>query len=105
LEKINAGVESEGKFYLFTMRLIPVFPFFLVNILMGLTRLPVLSFYWVSQLGMLAGTVVFVYAGTALAQVESVSDILSVEIIIAFAALGLFPLIAKKAVVYFRNRA
>ena len=90
LKKINEGVEKEGKFYLFTMRLIPAFPFFLINILMGLTRIPALSFYWVSQLGMFAGTVVFVYAGTALAQVESIGDVLSPQLIAAFVAWGFF---------------
>ena len=104
LKKINEGVDKEGNFYLFTMRLIPAFPFFLINILMGLTRIPALSFYWVSQLGMLAGTVVFVYAGTALAQVESVSDVLSPQLIAAFVALGVFPLAAKKAIEYVRRK-
>ena len=103
LQKINDGVAQEGKFYLFTMRLIPAFPFFLINILMGLTKLPAFSFYWVSQLGMLPGTVVYVFAGTALAQVEGLGDILSKEIIIAFVALGLFPLAAKKVVALCRR--
>ena len=104
LKKINEGVDKEGKFYLFTMRLIPAFPFFLINILMGLTNIPAVSFYWVSQLGMLAGTVVFVYAGTALAQIESIKDILSPQLIAAFIALGVFPLAAKKIIEYVRHK-
>lgn len=98
LQKINEGVEREGKFYLFTMRLIPAFPFFLINILMGLTTIPAVSFYWVSQLGMLAGTVVYVFAGTQLAEIKSLGDILSPGLIAAFVALGVFPLAAKKTI-------
>ncbi|MGI9305761.1 MAG: TVP38/TMEM64 family protein [Gammaproteobacteria bacterium] len=104
LQKINEGIEREGKFYLFTMRLIPAFPFFLINILMGLTKLPALSFYWVSQLGMLAGTVVYVFAGTQLAEIDSLAGILSPGLIAAFIALGVFPLAAKKAVAFIQNR-
>lgn len=104
LAKINEGINQEGKFYLFTMRLIPAFPFFLINILMGLTMLPALSFYWVSQLGMLAGTVVFVFAGTQLAEIKSLGDILSPGLISAFIALGVFPLAAKKCIAFVRAR-
>lgn len=104
LAKINEGVEREGKFYLFTMRLIPAFPFFLINILMGLTKIPAISFYWVSQLGMLAGTVVYVFAGTQLAEIKSLGDILSPGLIAAFVALGVFPLAAKRAVAFAHRR-
>ena len=104
LKKINEGVEREGKFYLFTMRLIPAFPFFLINILMGLTTISALAFYWVSQLGMLAGTVVFVFAGTQLAEIKSLGDILSPGLIAAFVALGVFPLAAKKIVALVHRR-
>ena len=104
LKTINEGVEREGKFYLFTMRLIPAFPFFLVNILMGLTTLPAVSFYWVSQLGMLAGTAVYVNAGTQLAKIESIGDIASPELLLSFIALGLVPLTAKKAVETVREK-
>ena len=104
LQKINEGVEREGKFYLFTMRLIPAFPFFLINILMGLTTISALAFYWVSQLGMLAGTVVFVFAGTQLAEIKSLGDILSPGLIAAFVALGVFPLAAKKIVALVHRR-
>ncbi len=104
LQKINEGIDKEGAFYLFTMRLIPVFPFFLVNILMGLTRFPIIKFYWVSQLGMLAGTIVFVFAGTQLAEIDSLAGILSPGLIAAFAALGLFPLAAKKVIALLHKR-
>jgi len=96
LQRINEGVEKEGPLYLFAMRLVPLFPFFLVNILMGFTKLKTITFAWVSQLGMLAGTAVFVYAGTQLAQIDSLSSILSPGLLIAFALLGIFPVIAKK---------
>lgn len=104
LQKINEGVEREGRFYLFAMRLVPAFPFFLINILMGLTRLPALSFYWVSQLGMFPGTIVYVYAGTELSKIESLGGILSPGLIAAFAALGLFPIVSKKIVAALRKR-
>lgn len=96
LKTINDGVEKEGAFYLFSLRLVPLFPFFLINIVMGLTPIRVWQFYWVSQVGMLAGTVVFVFAGTQLAQVQSVSDVLSPGLIAALSLLGLFPLLARK---------
>lgn len=95
LAAIDAGVEKEGSFYLFTLRLVPVFPFFLINLLMGVTAIKSWTFYWVSQIGMLAGTFVFVNAGTQLAQIDSLSGILSFNLIVSFALLGFFPLIAK----------
>lgn len=94
-ESINRGIEKEGAFYLFTLRLVPVFPFFAVNLAMALTRMPVPVFYLVSQIGMLAGTVVFVNAGTQLGQLESLSGILSPALLGSFVLLGVFPLIAK----------
>lgn len=105
LQKINDGIAKEGKFYLFTMRLIPAFPFFLINILMGLTTLPAISFYWVSQVGMLAGTVVFVNAGTQLAEIESLKGILSPVLLLSFIALALVPLTAKKLIALYQERA
>ena len=96
LETLNEGVRRDGAFYLFTLRLVPVFPFFVVNLAMALTPIRTLTFFWVSQVGMLAGTVVFVNAGTALAQVEAVADILSPPLLVSFALLGVFPLLAKK---------
>jgi len=102
-QKINQGIENEGAYYLFTLRLVPLFPFFVINLAMGLTRLKTLTFYWVSQLGMLAGTVVYVNAGTQLAQLESTSDILSPGLIGSFVLLGVFPLLAKKSVELIRR--
>lgn len=96
LKPINEGVEREGAFYLFTMRLIPAFPFWLINLAMGLTKMPLWSFYWVSQIGMLPGTFVYVNAGTELAQIDSLKGILNPTLIISFVILGLFPLIVKK---------
>ncbi len=104
LQAINRGIEQEGAFYLFTLRLVPVFPFFLINLLMGLTPIRTRTFYWVSQVGMLAGTIVYVNAGTQLAQLESLSGILSPGLIISFALLGLFPLIGKKIAIFLKKR-
>ncbi|KPK18927.1 MAG: pyridine nucleotide-disulfide oxidoreductase [Betaproteobacteria bacterium SG8_41] len=98
LKAINAGVEKDGAFYLFTLRLVPAFPFFVINLVMGLTPIRTWAFYWVSQIGMLAGTVVYVNAGTQIARIESLRGILSPELIISFTLLGVFPLIAKWAV-------
>lgn len=95
LNAINQGVEKDGAFYLFSLRLIPVFPFFLINLLMGLTPISVARFYFVSQLGMLPGTAVYLNAGTQLAQIESLSGIVSPSVLVSFALLGLFPVIAK----------
>ncbi|GAC1606334.1 MAG: bifunctional TVP38/TMEM64 family protein/FAD-dependent oxidoreductase [Ramlibacter sp.] len=104
LDDVNRGVERDGAFYLFTLRLIPVIPFFVINLVMGLTKMPVLTFYLVSQAGMLAGTVVYVNAGTRIAQIESLRGILSPGLILSFALLGLFPLIARKAVAWWQRR-
>ncbi|MEQ1635983.1 MAG: TVP38/TMEM64 family protein [Methylococcales bacterium] len=98
LQAINAGIERDGAYYLFTLRLVPLFPFFLINLLMGLTTLKTRTFYWVSQIGMLAGTLVYVNAGTQLAKVHALSDILSPALVGSFVLLGVFPLIAKKFV-------
>lgn len=98
LAAINKGIARDGAFYLFTLRLIPVFPFFLINLLMGLTSMGVMTFYVVSQIGMLAGTLVYVNAGTQLAQLTSLSGILSPSLIASFALLGIFPLVAKRLV-------
>ena len=98
LKTFNDNIEKDGAFYLFTVRLVPVFPFFLVNLVMGLTRLKTAVFYLVSQIGMLAGTIVFVNAGTQLAKIDSLGGILSPGLIFSFALLGIFPLVAKKIV-------
>ena len=104
LKAINDGIEKEGAFYLFTLRLVPIFPFFLINLVMGLTPMRARTFYWVSQIGMLAGTIVFVNAGTQLAQLESLSGIMSPKLLLSFALLGIFPIIAKKALAFIRGR-
>ena len=96
LKAINEGIEKDGAFYLFTLRLVPIFPFFVINLVMGLTPIRVGVFYIVSQIGMLAGTAVYVNAGTQLAQIDSLSGILSPGLIFSFVLLGIFPLIAKK---------
>ncbi len=98
LKPINDGIQKDGAFYLFTLRLVPAFPFFVINLLMGLTPLPARTFYWVSQIGMLAGTLVYVNAGTQLAKIESLRGILSPGLLLSFTLLGLFPLIARKIV-------
>jgi pyruvate/2-oxoglutarate dehydrogenase complex dihydrolipoamide dehydrogenase (E3) component/uncharacterized membrane protein YdjX (TVP38/TMEM64 family) len=98
LADIDRGIQRDGAFYLFTLRLVPVFPFFVINLLMGLTAMKARTFYWVSQLGMLAGTLVYVNAGTQLAQISSLRGILSPGLIGSFVLLGLFPLVAKKIV-------
>ena len=102
--KVNEGFKKEGAFYLFTLRLIPVFPFWMINLVMGLTSIPLGKFYWVSQLGMLAGTVVYVNAGRELAKVQSLTGILSPGLLVSFALIGLFPITAKKLVSLYRSR-
>ena len=101
---VNKGVEREGAFYLFTLRLIPIFPFWAINLVMGLTRMPLRTFYWVSQVGMLAGTVVYVNAGKELAKIDSLSDILSPSLILSFILLGIVPITAKKVITLYKNR-
>ena len=101
---VNKGIEKEGAFYLFTLRLIPVFPFWLINLVMGLTKMPLKNFYLVSQVGMLPGTLVYVNAGKELAEIESLSDILSPGLILSFVLLGLFPLITKKLLSLYKTK-
>lgn len=98
LAEVDKGIQKDGAFYLFTLRLIPVVPFFVINLLMGLTTMKAWTFYWVSQLGMLAGTAVYVNAGTQLGQLESLQGILSPGLLGSFVLLGLFPLIARRIV-------
>jgi len=102
LSAINAGIEKDGAFYLFGLRLVPLFPFFVINLVMGLTPIPARTYAWVSQVGMLAGTLVYVNAGTQLAQLESLSGILSPGLLGSFVLLGLFPLIARKMLDWLR---
>ncbi|MGH8609761.1 MAG: FAD-dependent oxidoreductase [Gammaproteobacteria bacterium] len=104
LKAINAGIEKDGSFYLFILRLVPAFPFFVVNLVMGLTPIRTTTFGWVSQLGMLAGTLVYVNAGTQIARIDSLAGILSPGIIASFVLLGLFPLLAKRLAEYAKAR-
>ena len=104
LDEINKGIDKEGAFYLFTLRLIPVVPFFALNLLMGLTRIKTWTFFWVSQLGMLAGTVVYVNAGTQIAKIDSVRSIASPALIGSFVLLGLLPLGVNKLLQYLKRR-
>jgi uncharacterized membrane protein YdjX (TVP38/TMEM64 family) len=104
LKTINEGIEKEGAFYLFTLRLIPVFPFWLINLVMGLTRIRMMTFSWVSQVGMLAGTIVYVNAGKELAKIDSLSGILSPGLILSFALLGIFPIAAKRVVAFYKKK-
>ncbi len=104
LVKINEGMEKEGGFYLFSLRLVPIFPFFIINLVMGLTSIPLRTFFWVSQLGMLPGTIVYVMAGKELAKIDSLSGILSPGLLLSFILLGLLPIITKKLLGLLRQR-
>lgn len=103
LSTLNDGMEREGAFYLFTLRLIPVFPFFIINLVLGLTKMPLTTFFWVSQLGMLPGTLVFVNAGKEIGKIDSLSGILSPSLLSSFVILGLFPLAVKKIITTVRQ--
>ncbi|MBU0973718.1 MAG: VTT domain-containing protein [Proteobacteria bacterium] len=103
LERINNGIQKEGAFYLFSMRLIPVIPFFVINMAMGLTPMRLRTFYWVSQLGMLPGTFIYVNAGSQIARIDSLAGIISPGFIGALALLGLFPLMTRKLLNAFQN--
>lgn len=105
LQQVNKGVERDGAMYLFTLRLIPAIPFFVINVVMGLTSMRALTFYLVSQVGMLPGTIVYVNAGTQLGQLESASGILSPQLILSFILLGLFPVLSKRVLAYFRPQS
>ena len=104
LVSVNDGIRKDGAFYLFTLRLIPIFPFFIINLVMGVTHIRTLQFFLVSQIGMLPGTIVYVNAGSQIAAIDSLGGILSPSLLASFALLGLFPLIAKKAVEFLRRR-
>ena len=105
LTAVNEGFEKEGAMYVFSLRLVPLVPFVVVNSVLALTKVKVLTFYFASQIGMLAGTAVYVYAGTQLAEVDSVADVLEPRFIIAFALLGVFPIIAKHTMNFIRARS
>ena len=104
LKALNDGIAKEGGFYLFTLRLVPLFPFFVINLVMGLTPMRVWTYYWVSQVGMLAGTMVYVNAGTQLGQIDSLGGILSPGLLFSFVLLGVFPLVARKGVDIIQKR-
>lgn len=104
LQAINDGMEKEGAFYLFSLRLVPLIPFFVINLAMGLTPIKTSTYYIVSQIGMLAGACVYVNAGTQLGQIESLKGIVSPGLLISFTLLGVFPLIAKHLLAYFKGR-
>ncbi|MHB8791626.1 MAG: TVP38/TMEM64 family protein [Desulfobulbaceae bacterium] len=105
LSTINSGIEKEGAFYLFSLRLVPIFPFFVINLAMGLTRMQLTTYFWVSQIGMLAGTIVFVNAGKELAKIDSLSGIMSPGVLISFAVLGLFPIAVKKLLELYKKKS
>jgi len=103
LEKINEGIKKDGIYYLFFLRLSPIFPFFIINLVFGLTKMKVLTFYLVSQIGMFLGTIIFVNAGVQLSKINKTEDILSIEIIVSFILIGLAPLIIKKLLERFKK--
>jgi uncharacterized membrane protein YdjX (TVP38/TMEM64 family) len=104
LSTMNNGIEKEGAFYLFSLRLVPIFPFFVINLAMGLTTMKLVTFYWVSQIGMLPGTMVYVNAGKELGQIESLSGILSPGLILSFVILGVFPITVKKLLTFYKKK-
>ncbi|CAK8721416.1 TVP38/TMEM64 family membrane protein [Candidatus Electrothrix laxa] len=104
LAAVNKGIEQDGAFYLLTLRLVPVFPFFIINLVMGLTHIRTAVFYLASQIGMLPGTLVYVNAGTQLSKIDSASGILSPGLLFSFALLGIFPLLAKKVIKIMREK-
>ena len=104
LDEINKGIEKEGAFYLLTLRLIPLIPFFMLNLIMGLTRIRTWTFFWVSQLGMVAGTVVYVNAGTQIAKIDSLQSIASPALLGSFVLLGVLPLAVNKVLQFFKRR-
>ncbi|MCG8615338.1 MAG: VTT domain-containing protein [Desulfobacterales bacterium] len=104
LDQVNRGIADEGAFYLFSLRLIPAIPFFAINLVMGLTAMRLRTFYWVSQLGMLPGTAIFVNAGSQIASIDSLSGIISGKLAFSLFLLGLFPLIAKRWILWLRRR-
>jgi len=103
LQAINIGIEREGAFYVFGLRLVPLFPFVVVNSVLALTKLKTITFYWASQIGMLAGTAVYVNAGTQIAQIDSLAGIAEPKLLLSFALLGVFPIIAKYALAWLKR--
>ncbi|HDZ3739212.1 TPA: TVP38/TMEM64 family protein [Vibrio cholerae] len=105
LQTINQGIERDGAFYLLSLRLIPIFPFFLINLVMGLTPISTWRYYWGSQLGMLPGTAVYLNAGTQLAEISSLGEIVSLPVLASFVLLGVFPIVVKWLMGKFQQRA
>ncbi|ELO1825836.1 TVP38/TMEM64 family protein [Vibrio cholerae] len=105
LQTINQGIERDGAFYLLSLRLIPIFPFFLINLVMGLTPISTWRYYWASQLGMLPGTAVYLNAGTQLAEISSLGEIVSLPVLASFVLLGVFPIVVKWLMGKFQQRA
>ena len=105
MAKINSGIFKEGEFYLFALRLLPPIPFFVINLVMGLTPMRSVTFFWVSQLGMLPATLIFVNAGSELGKIQTIDDILSPSLIISFLLLGIFPLLVKKILIAIQTKS
>jgi len=103
LDKVNEGIKKDGIYYLFFLRLSPIFPFFIINLVFGLTKMKALTFYLVSQIGMFLGTIIFVNAGVQLSKINRFEDILSLELIISFILIGLVPLIIRKVIEKFKK--
>ena len=97
-ERLAKGMQKDGAYYLFSLRLVPIFPFFAINLAMALTRIKTWTYAWVSQVGMLPGTLVYVNAGTQIGRIEDVGDIASPQLIGSFVLLGVFPLLTKKII-------
>ena len=104
LSKVNQGIKEEGLLYLFFLRLSPIFPFFIINLTFGLTNMRWTNFYWISQLGMLPATILFVNAGKQLSQINNLEDILTMKVIISLSAIGLLPIITKRIYERFKNK-
>ena len=104
LSKVNQGIKEEGLLYLFFLRLSPIFPFFIINLTFGLTNMRWTNFYWISQLGMLPATILFVNAGKQLSQINNLEDILTMKVIISLSAIGLLPIITKRIYERFKTK-
>ena len=104
LAAVNAGIAKDGAFYLFSLRLVPVIPFFIINLVMGLSPMRTWTFFGATQAGMLAGILIYVNAGTQLAEVDDLGDILSPGLLGSLVLLGVFPLLARKVLVWIRSR-
>jgi len=103
LKIINAGIAKDGIYYLFFVRMTPIFPFFLINLLFSVTKIKALQFYIVSQIGMLLGTLLFINAGTQLAKINSIEDIFNKYVIISLVLIALIPIVIKKIFVYYKS--